>query len=74
MKYNKLINFFIGLFVLLILIPLMLLIVQNRKLKGQIVLLRKEIPHLIVNNYAPPIAVIEEREFLYFHNNSKTDL
>lgn len=74
MKYNKLINFFIGLFILLILIPLMLLIVQNRKLKGQIVLLRKEIPHLIVNNYAPPIAVIEEREFLYFHNNSKKTL
>jgi len=75
MKLKKLVNFLIGILILLILVEMVILIIQNRKLKAQIIALRKEIPHLIPGDYALPIEVINlegKIEFINFNNKRKT--
>ncbi|MCP2519684.1 hypothetical protein NLB65_01265 [Candidatus Aminicenantes bacterium AC-335-B20] len=75
MKYKKLVNFLIGILILLILLEIVILIIQNRRLKAHIIALRKEIPHLIPDDYAPPIEAVNldgKIEFIDFNNNKKT--
>ena len=75
MKLKKLVNFLIGILILLILVEMVILIIQNRKLKAQIIALRKEIPHLIPGDYALPVEVINlegKIEFINFNNKRKT--
>lgn len=73
-KFKKSTFFFIGFFVLLILIHLILLIIQNRKLNSQIIFLKKEVPHLLKGDYAPPIAVIGKRKSFNFNSKNKKSL
>lgn len=69
MKFSKLMNILIVFLIILILIEMVILMIQNRRLKAQIVALRKEVPRLIIGDYAPLIEVINlkgEREFINF--------
>jgi hypothetical protein len=77
MKFKRPINILIGFLILMILIEMVTLIIQNRRLKAQIIALKKKVPHLIVGDYALPIEVIKingEEEFINFNNNYQKTL
>lgn len=58
-KSKTYLSILMGFLILLVLVEMLFLIIQNKKLKEQIIALRNEIPDLIINDYAPTMEVIK---------------